>query len=111
MFQLVHIGINPNNAAAEEIAASFCNLFDLPFKAGKSSTFAGKIIEVMHEDYLGTNGHIALGTESIEAAMTELTKRGAQFDMSTAKYNDDGTLKAVYLKGEIGGFAIHLLKV
>jgi 2-dehydro-3-deoxyphosphogluconate aldolase/(4S)-4-hydroxy-2-oxoglutarate aldolase len=38
-----------------------------------------------------------------------LAGRGYEVDMDTAKYKD-GSLTAVYLKDEIGGFAIHLLR-
>ena len=42
-------------------------------------------------------------------AIGELEKRGFEVDMSTAKYKGD-RLHAVYLKNEIGGFAVHLLQ-
>ena len=33
-----------------------------------------------------------------------------EVDMSTAKYKPDGTLNAVYLKQEVGGFALHIVR-
>lgn len=30
--------------------------------------------------------------------------------MDTAAYNEDGTIKNVYLDGEFGGFAIHIMQ-
>ena len=39
----------------------------------------------------------------------ELERAGFYADTSTAKYKDD-RLVALYLKQEIGGFAIHLLQ-
>ena len=41
--------------------------------------------------------------------MVELEKRGWQLDMETAKFKGDRMI-AVYLKREIGGFAVHLLQ-
>jgi 2-dehydro-3-deoxyphosphogluconate aldolase/(4S)-4-hydroxy-2-oxoglutarate aldolase len=39
-----------------------------------------------------------------------LTNKGYLFDDETAKYDADGKLKAIYLKHEIGGFAVHLVQ-
>ena len=110
-FKLCHIGINPGASSAVEIAAQFEKVFALEVKEGKGSVFAGTLIEVMREDYLGKMGHIALGTPSIEGVIPQLQERGAELDMDTAKYDKEGKLKAVYIKGDFGGFAIHLLKV
>ena len=63
----------------------------------------------MKSMYLGKNGHLAVRTNKIEAAIAELTKRGFAVDMDTAKYKGD-RMVAVYLKNEIGGFAVHLLQ-
>lgn len=59
--------------------------------------------------YLGKNGHIAIKTNAIGCAISDLEKRGFQIDMDTAKYKGDKMI-AVYLKQEFGGFAIHLLQ-
>ena len=42
--------------------------------------------------------------------MKDLESRGFEVDMSTAKYKPDGTLNAVYLKQEVGGFAVHIVR-
>ena len=101
-FELKHIGINENDEAS---ASS-----DADKKAGNSSIFAGTAIELMKAPYLGKNGHIAIGTNYIERAVYHLEKRGAEFDYDTAKRDAKGVLKAIYLKGEIGGFAVHLVQ-
>ena len=95
-FEVVHVG-------------AFQNAFDFTVKPGNSSNFAGTGVEVMKSQYLGTNGHIAVRTNSMAVAIGELEKRGFEVDMSTAKYKGD-RLHAVYLKNEIGGFAVHLLQ-
>ena len=77
---------------------------------GNSSVFAGTAIEAMKTPYLGTHGHIAIGTNYMDRAIYYLEKQGAKIDMSTAKKNDKGKIKAVYLQGEIGGFAVHLVQ-
>ena len=58
--------------------------------------------------FKGTNGHIAIRTNKMLPAMAEMERRGYEFDMSTVK--DPDNIKAVYLKNEIGGFAVHLLQ-
>ena len=65
----------------------------------------------MKTPYLGKNGHIAIGTNYIERAMNYLENvLGVEFDEETAKRDDKGNLKAIYLKEEIGGFAVHLVQ-
>ena len=110
-FSLAHIGINAENeAGALKIAELFAALFGFEVKPGNSSVFAGTAVEVMKTPYLGANGHIAIGTPDVAAAQAELEARGFAFRPETAKYKADGTLNAVYLKDEIGGFAVHLVK-
>ena len=109
-FELAHIGINSGDAdASMEVAEKFQAAFDFAVKPGNSSNFAGTAVEVMKSPYLGQNGHIAVRTNKMEAAIAELEKRGFTVDMSTAKYKGE-RLHAVYLKDEIGGFAVHLLQ-
>lgn len=55
-------------------------------------------------------GHIALGTNDIERAIYHLGKRGIEFDTDSIKHDSKGNMAAVYLKNEIGGFAIHLIR-
>ena len=63
----------------------------------------------MNLRYLGENGHIGIATRSMERAIDDMEKRGFSLDMSTAKYSGE-RIKAVYLKNEIGGFAVHLMQ-
>ncbi len=110
-FKVVHVGINADDAnSAEKTAGEFENIFGFKSKSGHSSVFAGSRIEIMKSKYLGTNGHIAIGTNFIERAIYHLSKKGVEFDSSTEKKDDKGKLKAVYLKGEFGGFAVHLVQ-
>ena len=109
-FELRHVGINANSEEeADGVAGSFEKLFGFTKKAGSSSVFAGTAIEVMKAPYLGAHGHIAIGTNYIERAVYHMELQGFEFDMSTAKYKND-KLIAVYLKGELGGFAVHLVQ-
>ena len=58
----------------------------------------------------GKNGHIAILTNSVDRACYHLGKHGFSFDTESAKYADDGSLKFIYLKDEIGGFGVHLIE-
>ena len=75
---------------------------------GNSSIFAGEAVEVMKSPFLGQKGHIAIKTNSVDRAIAYLSEMGVTFDESTRKTGSKGETKAIYLTGEIGGFAIHL---
>ena len=57
----------------------------------------------------GTNGHIAIATNYIERAIYHLENRGFEFDKDSIVIKE-GRMKAIYFKGEFGGFAIHLVQ-
>jgi 2-dehydro-3-deoxyphosphogluconate aldolase/(4S)-4-hydroxy-2-oxoglutarate aldolase len=110
-FEPAHIGINAlDEAGSLQIATQFANLFNFALQPGNSSNFAGTGIEVTKSMGLGKNGHIAIKTNSMIRAVAYLERAGVKVDTDTAKTNPDGSLVAVYLKEEIGGFAVHLLK-
>ena len=109
-FELAHVGINCENADESlAVCEELEKAFDFEVKTGNSSNFASTGVEVMKSMYLGKNGHLAVRTNKIETAIAELEKRGFAVDMDTAKYKGD-RMVAVYLKNEIGGFAVHLLQ-
>ena len=104
-FSLAHVGINcENEVEAHRAAKTLCAFFGFDYKPGNSSIFAGSAVECMKAPYLGKNGHIAIGTNNIDRAVYHLGRQGVEFDESTRKP------KAIYLKGEVGGFAIHLVQ-
>ena len=109
-FELAHVGVNCESADESlAVCEELEKAFDFEVKTGNSSNFASTGVEVMKSMYLGKNGHLAVRTNKIETAIAELTKRGFAVDMDTAKYKGD-RMVAVYLKNEIGGFAVHLLQ-
>lgn len=110
-FHLCHIGINGKNSIdGEKIAKEFANVFGIPYKKGEKSDFAGSIVESTKIDFPGTIGHIAIGTRSVERAIAYIKNRGIEISNDFLNVGPDGTIIAAYLKNEIGGFAIHLLK-
>ena len=72
--------------------------------------FSGEVVEVMKKKFYGRNGHIAVSTNDAARAAHYLQKQGAQFNWDSAGYNEDGSLRVVYLAKEIGGFAVHILQ-
>ncbi len=109
-FDLTHIGINESSDEAAHKTADMFSVFGFDKNSSESSVFAGTVIEVMRSPYLGKNGHLAIGTNCIERAIYHLEKRGVQFDSDTEKRDSKGNLKTVCLKGEFGGFAVHLIQ-
>lgn len=104
-FSLAHVGINcENEAEAEQTAKMLCTLFGFEYKPGNSSNFAGSAVECMKEKGRGKCGHIAIGTNNLDRAIYHLGRQGVEFDESSRKP------KAIYLKQEIGGFAVHLMQ-
>jgi 2-dehydro-3-deoxyphosphogluconate aldolase/(4S)-4-hydroxy-2-oxoglutarate aldolase len=110
-FKLVHIGINCESSDEAQMGAKLiCSMFGLDCKVGNSSTFAGSEFEFMHSQYLGTHGHIAIATNFPDRAKAYLEGMGIEFNEETAKYDAQGNLTIAYLKDEICGFAIHIVK-
>lgn len=110
-FELAHVGINTDSEdEAVSVATKFGSLFGKEVKVGGGSVFAGKDIETMKKAYLGANGHIAYKTNYIGRAVNYLKSLGVEFNEESAKYDEKGKLKAIYMKEEIGGFAVHLLQ-
>ncbi len=109
-FELAHVGINTEDGdTALETAHKFDEVFGFSVKDGNSSAFAGSGIEVMKSMYLGESGHLAIRTNNISRAIAYMEKHGFLMNDETCKYKGK-RLVAVYLKNEIGGFAVHLLQ-
>lgn len=110
-FELAHIGIHQNSLEeAQKTADVLSLLFNLEPRQGNKSVFAGSYFECMREPYLGQNGHIAMCTENLEQAVAELKRKGFSFRAETEAYDEAGKLMNVYLEGEFGGFAIHIMQ-
>ncbi len=109
-FELKHVGINcADETQADQTAGAFAQLFGFTKKTGNTSVFAGSFIEAMKAPYIGANGHIAIGTNSVLRAKHYLESQGYRFRADSAKYNGE-KLIAIYLEDEIGGFGVHLVQ-
>jgi 2-dehydro-3-deoxyphosphogluconate aldolase/(4S)-4-hydroxy-2-oxoglutarate aldolase len=110
-FEMQHVGVNMSDiASANKIADTFENLFGFKKHERSGSFFAGLGIEIMKKQFLGKNGHIAVRTNNVDRAVYYLKKLKIIFREETAVYDEDGNMRSVYLKEEIGGFAVHLLQ-
>jgi 2-dehydro-3-deoxyphosphogluconate aldolase/(4S)-4-hydroxy-2-oxoglutarate aldolase len=110
-FELRHIGINePDGEASLADARKLESFFGFAVRRGNNSDFAGIGFEFMKTPYLGQNGHVAIAAISPERALAYLAAKGVRGRAETERRGPDGTLTAVYLEGEIGGFAFHLIK-
>ena len=109
-FEVRHVGVNlTSEDEAIELADTFEKMFGFEKKVGNSSVFSGTGFELMKKQGRGTKGHIAIATNYIERAIYHLQNRGFEFDMDSVVIKE-GKMKAIYFKGEFGGFAMHLVQ-
>ncbi len=109
-FEISHVGINAeNDIEAESFAKQFSNLFNFSTYENDFSIFMDKSIEIMKKIYLGKHGHIAIKTNYIERAINYIEAMGGSFNNSTIE-DENGKLKSIFLKEEIGGYAIQLVQ-
>ena len=110
-FQLEHVGINNQSGdEARQQAQLLRQLFLLDPTEGESSIFAQRQFELMKVPGKGANGHIGFLTNHIVRAMAYLEAQGEEFLPETMAYDQKGNLSSVYLKRELGGFALHLVQ-
>lgn len=110
-FELINVGINTTSEEeALSIANHFKNLFGFGGQEYSHSILSGKCINIMKVPFLGKNGQLTIGTNNINRAIWYLENKGYKLDEENKYYNENGELISIYLKMEIGGFAINLLK-
>lgn len=110
-YRFTHVGINHADAdTANQTATQLANTFGFPSFDIGNSIFSSEQFELVKSVFKGTNGHIAIETNSILRAMDDLANKGIALDMDTLQRQPNGRLVSVYLSEEIGGFAFHLLQ-
>lgn len=106
---VLHIGINADGEEdGKKMAEQFRTWMGFIPDENPNSIFASPLIEIMKFGGPGRNGHIAIGAHDVDRAAEYFKSTGMGVKPETAVYNEDGTLKFIYLDKEIGGFAIHL---
>ena len=106
-----HIGINAaTDEEAEGIVGLFSSLMGLRRElSAPISVFAGTLVEVMRPGAgRGEKGHIGFYVNDIPAALRWFGERGLEADPKLQVLNPDGSIRLVYFKQQIAGFAIHL---
>lgn len=110
-FQFRHMAINcDDKEQADSVAKEFCDLFGFSFSQGSKSNFSDPEIEIMFKRGRGYHGHIVVGVDDIEATEVYFRQQGHPFIIESALYDAAGKMICVYIDGDFGGFAVHLLK-
>jgi len=111
-FAVRHLGINCSNSSeAQRACELLASIFGFPCLDDKAdSVFSGPAIEIMKGGGRGRLGHIAISTTDIDAAIAYLQRKGVAFDPSSIKRDENGRITVIYLRDEIAGMAIHLLR-
>lgn len=108
---LAHVGINcENEEAAQTVAEGFSSLLGTAPLPAALGIFVGNAVECMKAPGRGTCGHIALSTPNVDRAVYHLSRRGLEFDMDSILLDAKGNTRLIYLKNELGGFAVHLVQ-
>lgn len=110
-FELKHLGVNCENEGKAKAAAALVeSMFGFLPRETKGAVFGGDFFEFMKAPYLGTLGHVAIGTNFLGRAMEYFGRRGITFNTAELKVGADGKLRAAYFSEELFGFAFHLLQ-
>lgn len=110
-FELAHVGLNTvSRAEALAAAKALDERFPLGVREGGGSSFLGGAVELMHAPGRGTHGHLGFRTNSVERARAWFESRGVEIQEDSVRYNARGAMKSFYLKDEVGGFALHVVK-
>lgn len=110
-FELAHVGVNNQTAdEAKNGADTLGSVFRLPVKVGNSSIFTGTAVEFMKSIYYGTKGHIGFKTNSMQRALDYFKNNEIEVIEDSIRYDDKGKLVSAYLKQEICGFAVHIVR-
>ena len=110
-FSLDHVGVNcGSEAEADRLARTLCDMFGFAYQMGNSSVQALHAVECTKTPGRGTHGHIAIATSNVDRAVYHLGLCGVRCLPETCKTDAKGNTKAIYIDGEFGGFAIHLVR-
>lgn len=108
-FTVGHVGINAETTEnASNVTQGIQALFDTDRRETDMAFFSGNLVEVMKIPFVGTHGHICVDTRDLSRAMAMLKRKGVELDTDKFYYDTKGKLMTVYLKGEVGGFALHI---
>ena len=108
--EIRHVGVNSGTPEQSmKDAQTLSKLLGWPIDEHKNANFVGEGFEVMKIPFRGAHGHIAVACNSIKRTRWHMERRGFAFDDDSVIMRD-GKLRAIYLKDDIAGFAVHLLQ-
>ena len=110
-FAFAHLGINQKDVAEATTTSMWLEHILKPMWEKPTSFFTSEYVEVMKGTNLGTHGHIGIHTYDVRRALNYLSFFGFESVQGTERWDDEGTLNFIYLSPEIGGFALHLMRV
>ena len=106
-----HIGINEENGDGAALAGQFAGIFSGKVRETFKGWFGSEYVEIMSNKFTkGRHGHIGIGVNAPDRARRYYEALGYSFDDSTAGFDENGDLEIIYFSGEIGGFALHIVK-
>lgn len=109
-FSLAHIGINCSDEHdASKNAEKISEIFRMQPRHLRSAVFAGSAVEAVKSGGLGTHGHIGFYTNSIKRAIAYFDAMDIPLHPDAVKRDKNGEITCVYLKDEVGGFALHVI--
>lgn len=108
-FSLGHIGINnPTDEEGKRVARVLSSLFGFGERETSGAVFVNEQFEVMKLPFRGTHGHFSIVTNDLPGAKRYLEERGVVFDEASAMFAEDGSVRVIYARDELAGFAWHL---
>ena len=106
-----HVGINNDgDAEAQRTAAALAPLLGAPTGENPNAMWSSSSVEVMKSQWKGTKGHLAISCSNLDRAVFQLERRGLAFDPDSAGTSADGKRRYLFLKDEIGGFAVQIIE-
>lgn len=108
--EFAHLGINSiDEKQAAGTALALSALLGSSAVETTGSFLPAPGLEVLKKIAMGTHGHIAIATNSIERAVFQLERRGAVFNHEMAGKDATGH-EYIFFRDEIAGFSVHLLQ-
>lgn len=109
-FRVEHVGINADSAEAAQSVVSAFSAFGFTENDGTDSVFLNHDVEIMKKPWYGKYGHICVETNNVKRAEAYLKTRGIKFIEESKNTDAKGNYSVVYIDGDFGGFAVHLLQ-
>ena len=110
-FTLAHVGVNTENAEeALALAELLAGMFNLA--PPRAEVRVRRAVFRVHEGAVSRQKTVTSPCRHRiwKAPLPSSKKKGFSFREETAAYDEAGKLKNIYLAGEYGGFAIHILR-